>query len=90
MSLTLQESSSVLNSRWEIQLGYSPDEMVSSPLASFVHSEDLATTGNAFTKLQSQDTIRFENRMRHRNGSYRMLRWSATRWKETGVILAYV
>ena len=77
-----------LNPRWQDQLGYALEEMQSRPWTEFVHPDDLGATRDALAKLKTEDTVRFENRLRHSNGSYRNLSWTATRWQTTGVILA--
>jgi len=77
-----------LNPRWQDQRGYALEEMQSRPWTEFVHPDDLGATRDALAKLKTEDTVRFENRLRHSNGSYRNLSWTATRWQTTGVILA--
>jgi len=67
-----------LNPAWTICLGWSSDELMAAPFLEFVHPDD---RGNTLAELRtlaaSVATIRFENRYRHRDGSYRWLQWNA-------------
>jgi PAS domain S-box-containing protein len=57
-------------------LGYSEAELTSRPFLDFVHPDDLPATENAVAELQQgKDVIRFENRYRCKDGSYRWLSW---------------
>jgi PAS domain S-box-containing protein len=68
-----------LNQAWTKALGWSVDELTSRPYIDFVHPDDLeATIREAYMLLHNRhETIRFENRYRCRNGSYRWLAWKA-------------
>lgn len=77
-----------LNARWQVQLGFALDELRGRLWTEFVHSDDLAVTQDALAELEVVDTIQFENRVRHSNGTFRSLRWTATRWHSANVILA--
>ena len=77
-----------INPRWPDQLGYTTDELETRIWTEFVHPDDLVATRDALDKLKREDTVQFEIRLRHSNGSYRNLSWTATRWQTTGVILA--
>lgn len=60
-------------------LGWSEDSLVGSPFMDLVHPDDVAATLSEVGGLSAgQTTFRFENRYRHRDGSYRTLAWSAT------------
>jgi PAS domain S-box-containing protein len=68
-----------LNPAWTKTLGWSIEQLRSRPFLDFVHPDDRASTIRETLCLQSGiDTISFENRYRHRDGSYRWLLWSAT------------
>jgi len=68
-----------LNSAWENTLGYTLDELMSTPYSDFVHPDDRAATLAEAEQLnRGKHTISFENRYRSRDGSYRWLLWSAT------------
>ncbi|WP_170116485.1 PAS domain S-box protein [Devosia submarina] len=59
-------------------LGWKEEEMVGQLLLDFIHPDDLASTLAEVGKLaQGQTTLAFENRYRHRDGSYRSLSWTA-------------
>jgi PAS domain S-box-containing protein len=67
-----------LNPAWEKVLGYSRKELMANRFWSFVHPDDLAGTQEAVSKLASQrELIHFANRYRCKDGTYRLLEWTA-------------
>ncbi|MGA0606984.1 PAS domain S-box protein [Phenylobacterium sp. VNQ135] len=65
---------------WERLLGWRADELVNRTGDWLVHPEDLAPTRDEIARLGGGETSDgFENRFRHRDGSYRTLSWTATR-----------
>ncbi|MEP6654493.1 MAG: diguanylate cyclase [Myxococcales bacterium] len=57
-------------------LGYSYDELTTRPFVDFVHPEDVAATIAEVDKLkQGIPTVSFENRYRHKDGTYRWIAW---------------
>lgn len=67
-----------LNPAWTSRLGWSIAELEARPFIDFVHPSDHATTLAKIDELsQGVDVVLFENRYRHRDGSYRWLRWNA-------------
>jgi PAS domain S-box-containing protein len=68
-----------VNQAWTATLGWSVEELTSRPYIDFVHPEDLEPTIREANLLLSdgREVIRFENRYRCRNGSYRWLAWQA-------------
>lgn len=69
----------LVNPAWERTLGWSVDELTSSPWSEFVHPDDLERT---IAEAQKQtdaglDAIQFENRYRAKDGSYRWLLWNS-------------
>ena len=58
-----------LNPRWQDQLGYALEEMQSRPWTEFVHPDDLVATRDALDKLKREDSVQFENRLRHSSHS---------------------
>lgn len=65
-----------LNPEWERTLGYSIAELENRAFLDFVHPDDLASTREAVSRLSDQETIlNFENRYRHKDGSYRWIEW---------------
>ncbi len=65
-----------LNPAWERILGYSTEELMSRKFLYLVHPDDLERTRKAVATLVSQGKlVRFENRYRCKDGSYRWLEW---------------
>ncbi|MEW5852681.1 MAG: PAS domain S-box protein, partial [Myxococcota bacterium] len=65
-----------LSPAWVTTLGRSMEELLSVPFLSLVHPEDLPATLAAGERLQAgEDVVAFENRYRHKDGSYRWLSW---------------
>ena len=69
---------SYLNPAWTACLGWSLEELEAKPFLDFVHPDDLEATRAEVDKLAAgADTILFENRYRHQDGSFRWLQWNA-------------
>jgi PAS domain S-box-containing protein len=67
-----------LNPAWTTHLGWTLEELETRPFLDFVHPDDRAATLAEVGKLAGgADTILFENRYRHQDGSYRWLQWTA-------------
>ncbi|MBW4460704.1 MAG: PAS domain S-box protein [Nodosilinea sp. WJT8-NPBG4] len=61
---------------FEQLLGWTTAEMTSRPWLEFIHPEDVAPSiAAADTLLSGSEVLAFENRYRHRDGTYRWLRW---------------
>jgi PAS domain S-box-containing protein len=74
---------------FERTLGWTPDEMTSRPWTEFLHPDDLGTsTAEADSLFSSNETFTFENRYRHKDGSYRWFLWNAQPYPEEQVIYA--
>jgi PAS domain S-box-containing protein len=72
-----------VNPSFSRALGYTKEELISKPFMDFVHPYDREATIEAFQGLYNgQDCVEFENRYRHKDGSYRVLSWSAPAPKE--------
>src|SRR2546422_7790291 len=68
-----------LNPAWTRTLGWSIEQLQSRPFMEFVHPDDRSATIRETLRLQSGlDSVAFENRYRHKDGSYRWLSWCAT------------
>ncbi|MDF7807929.1 PAS domain S-box protein [Pontiellaceae bacterium B12219] len=66
------------NPGWETHLGYKPDELTDHSFFDFLHPDDMASTIDQMAKLKDGEMItNFNNRYRHRDGTYRHLQWSA-------------
>ncbi len=67
-----------LNPQWTTLLGWTPEELQAKPFIEFVHPEDReATLAQVGLLNKSAEVVLFENRYRHKNGSYRWLRWNS-------------
>jgi PAS domain S-box-containing protein len=76
-----------INPAATVMLGWSEAELLEMPIASLWHPDDVATTlSNRAQLVQGGPTVRFQNRYRHKDGSYRWLSWSST--AEQGFIYA--
>jgi diguanylate cyclase (GGDEF)-like protein/PAS domain S-box-containing protein len=78
-TLSLDGRFTLVNPAWQSLLGWSPQEMLASPIHEFVHPEDVEQT-LALMLAGSNGPGRFEdftNRCRHKDGSWRWLLWSA-------------
>ncbi|MDQ3687975.1 MAG: PAS domain S-box protein [Acidobacteriota bacterium] len=71
----------------ERTLGWTADEMTSQPWVNFMHPDDvgksISETDNLFA---GNETIAFENRYRHKDGSYRWLLWNAQPYLEENLL----
>jgi PAS domain S-box-containing protein len=78
-----------VNPAWEKTLGYSVEELLSSPYLDFIHPEDRdATIAEAQKQTMGKTVIAFENRYRCKDGSYRWFLWNAIPVAETQLIYA--
>lgn len=65
-----------MNPEWEHALGYPVSELEGKKFLEFVHPDDLTLTVTAVSSLKGQAAVlNFENRYRHKDGSYRWLEW---------------
>ena len=78
-----------LNPAWEKTLGFTRQELQSTPMFDFVHPDDRERTveQNRAVRAGGQ-TIGFENRYRCKDGSYRWLLWTSTGDPEHQLIYA--
>ena len=66
------------NPAWKKLLDWDETELVGQSLLKFVHEEDRQATAAEVKHLAlGYTTQRFENRYRHKDGSYRIISWSA-------------
>ncbi len=67
-----------LNPEWEKVLGYPLSELHGRQFMDFVHPEDRQSTMEAIASLAAQNAvIRFTNRYRCKDGTYRWLEWNS-------------
>ncbi|MBD1884025.1 GAF domain-containing protein [Microcoleus vaginatus] len=77
----------LINPAAEKILGYAPREMIGELFLEFVHPDDReATLKEAESIAAGNNTVGFENRWRCRNGSYKWIAWTATRFCEEELI----
>ncbi|MEM1391830.1 MAG: PAS domain S-box protein, partial [Cyanobacteria bacterium P01_H01_bin.150] len=75
------------NAACEQILGWTPTEMTTRPYLELLHPDDVAPTAAEAQKLaEGIDTISFENRYLHKDGSYRWISWTASTFPERQVI----
>jgi PAS domain S-box-containing protein len=78
-----------LNPAWEQTLGFTTTELTAKPYLDFVHPDDRAATlATAQGLSRGQTVIRFENRYRCKDGSYRWLSWSSRPSDEQNLVYA--
>ena len=79
----------LLNPAWERTLGYALDELIDRPFLDFVHPDDQERTVTESGRVTTGEaSVSFRNRYRHKDGSYRWVRWVAASDVETRTILA--
>ncbi|MEJ6395062.1 PAS domain-containing sensor histidine kinase [Gymnodinialimonas sp. 2305UL16-5] len=67
-----------INPAWETTLGRTPAEVESRQFFDFIHPEDVEKTETAFAEIQQgKPILNFENRYRHKDGTYRWFSWNA-------------
>ncbi|MDE3744285.1 MULTISPECIES: PAS domain S-box protein [Methylobacterium] len=67
-----------VNPAWTVLFGWSEAELIGRSFMDLVHPDDAASTAAAAGDLSVGSVIpRFENRYRHKDGSYRWLSWTA-------------
>ncbi|WP_114187993.1 PAS domain S-box protein [Microvirga aerophila] len=67
-----------VNPAWATLLGWREDELIGANFLGLVHPDDhAATVAEAGRLSEGITTLRFENRYRHKDGSYRWLSWIA-------------
>jgi PAS domain S-box-containing protein len=68
-----------LNPAWARLLGWSEDEIKSMHVSELRHPDDAAhSTAGRMQLAQGAQTVRMENRFRHKDGSWRWLQWTMT------------
>ena len=68
-----------VNPAWETTLGYTQQEVLSTPMLELIHPDDLERTiGEVARQGRDHRTKHFVNRYRCKDGSYRLLNWTTT------------
>ena len=79
----------VLNQAWTETLGYEDGELLRKPFVEFVHPDDRSATAEAAARpAAGERVIRFRNRYRCKNGTYKWLDWTAAPALSDGTIYA--
>jgi PAS domain S-box-containing protein len=79
-----------LNPAWSRVLGHPLAELQGLGLAELAHPDDRLRTLAELQRAQPGTPLLFDNRLRHRDRSYRWLEWSAVRVPDEPVIYAVV
>jgi PAS domain S-box-containing protein len=66
-----------VNPAWTRTLGYSPEELIGSRFDAFVEPGDVGRTHAAVEHSAREALLGFENRYRHKDGSWRDIAWTA-------------
>ncbi|RYC32369.1 PAS domain S-box protein [Lichenibacterium minor] len=67
-----------LNPAWAETLGWTPEDLLDTPFFDLVHPDDRGRTASAMAVLGDGLSVPgFENRYRHKDGSYRWFSWNA-------------
>lgn len=79
-----------INPAFKKTLGYPDKVLLTTPLFEFIHPNDVNKTRNIIDRelKQGQPVLHFENRYKHKNGSYVWLDWIAHPISEMGVMIA--
>ena len=79
-----------VNAAFARTLGYSPEQLTSRPYLDFVHPEDVGKTAVEASTLATggPSSVRFENRYRASDGSYRFISWTTVTVPEEAQIYA--
>ena len=78
-----------VNSNFSRVLGFTKREMLSRPIESFVHPEDIEKTNKAFEVLGAgMPIVRFQNRYLDINGKFHAFEWTAKSIPEENTIFA--
>ncbi|MFO7896541.1 MAG: PAS domain S-box protein [Candidatus Cloacimonadales bacterium] len=73
-----------LNPEWENILGYEIKELLGRNYLDFIHPEDLDATISKMKDLkEDKEVLNFENRYRHKDGSYRWIEWRSRKMGDT-------
>jgi PAS domain S-box-containing protein len=80
-----------LNASWERTLGIDARELCERPVLDFLHPDDRQAMREHLRELSDgAPAVRFENRHRHGDGSYRWLSWRAAPFREEGLVYLFV
>jgi PAS domain S-box-containing protein len=66
-----------INPAWTAVLGWEQDELINHSILEFIHPDDHPGTLGALAQAGSALVSKYENRYRHKDGTYRWIEWSA-------------
>jgi PAS domain S-box-containing protein len=66
------------NPAWATVLGYRADELIGHGHLEFIHADDASSSAAALIQSSVESLRAFENRYRHKDGSYRWISWVAS------------
>lgn len=77
-----------VNPEWTQVLGYSEEEMLTTPFYNFMRPEDVQRTNDEVNRLAAAGakTFNFKNRYRTKSGAYRWLSWSSQTDPDSGLL----
>lgn len=68
-----------VNPVWEQVLGYTEKELLSKPFLNFIHPDDhQKNEAEVYQLLSGEKTVGYENRYLHKDGTFRIINWTAT------------
>ena len=67
-----------VNPAWTTILGWAPDDVVGCHHVGFSHPDDQSASDRAYVHALAGPLLQYENRVRHKDGSYRWISWVAT------------
>ena len=71
-----------LSPAWEKVLGWTHSELCQQPWIELVYPDDMEITLSAEMRCTPENLVEYENRYRHKNGSYRWLSWRVSQDKD--------
>lgn len=76
-----------LSASWSQVLGHSEEELLARPYLDFVHPDDRSKTIEQANKVaEGRESVLFENRYRHADGTYRWILWTSISLIHEGLI----
>jgi PAS domain S-box-containing protein len=67
-----------VNPAWTVILGWRPHEVIGRSHLAFSHPDDQVASEDAYRQASVKQLEQFENRIRHKDGSYRWVSWVAS------------